>query len=399
MKDTGTKSRRLKALRHRAEALLHEKPQALSNIPPEDIQQLIHELQVYQIELEKQNEELRRVQLQLAKARDKYFDLYDFAPVGYFTLDKNALVVEANLAGANLLIVERRSLINSSFTRFIAPDFQDSFYLHRRRVVETATRQTCELKLLKNDGTEFYGLLDSIAVQDAEGNFKQFRTTITDITERKRAEAALKESKSTIQVLIDAIPESALLIDAKGNVLVINEVAAQRLGKSKEGIIGRSAYDYLSPGVAQHRSEKVKQALATGKQVCFADEREGGKFYNRLYPVINSKGGVEKVAIFVQDLTMQHQTELALRESERESEEKYRQLFENTSYAVMVFDAETGQFEDANRATIDLYGYSKDEFLKLKIEDISAEKEKTSSNVKEIRDGGHCPNWNLCVTF
>ena len=108
MKKTKTKSSQLKTLRHRAEALLQEKPQALSNILPEDIQSLIHELQVHQIELEMQNEELRRTQLQLAEARDKYLDLYDFAPVGYFTLDKNALVVEANLAVANLLNVERR---------------------------------------------------------------------------------------------------------------------------------------------------------------------------------------------------------------------------------------------------------------------------------------------------
>jgi PAS domain S-box-containing protein len=387
MKESGTESRQLKALRHRAEALLHEKPQALSDIPPEDIQQLIHELQVHQIELEMQNEELRRTQSKLAEARDKYFDLYEFAPVGYFTLDKNALVAEANLTGANLLAVDRRSLINSSFTRFIAPDFQDNFYFHRRQIVETATKQTCELKLIKNDGTEFYGLLESIAVPDAEGNFRQFRTAITDITQRKRAEDALRENKSTIQALIDATPESALLIDTKSNVLAINEMAAQRLGKSREGIIGRSAYDYLPPEVAQHRSEKLKQVLATGKQVCFSDEREGRHFYNHLYPVFNSKGDVEKVAIFAQDLAMQHQTELAL----HESVEKYRQLFESESNAVMIFDAETGQFEDANQATLNLYGYSKDEFLTLKVEDLSVEKKKTKSNVKKIRDGGVFP--------
>ena len=85
MKEAGTKSGQWKTLRHRAEALLDEKPQALSNIPPEDIQQLIHELEVHQIELEMQNEELRRVQLQLAEARDKYVNLYDLAPVSYFT--------------------------------------------------------------------------------------------------------------------------------------------------------------------------------------------------------------------------------------------------------------------------------------------------------------------------
>jgi len=69
------------------------------------------------------------------------------------------------------------------------------------------------------------------------------------------------------------------------------------------------------------------------------------------------------------------------------TEEKYHQLFENDSDAVMIFDAETGQFEDANQATLDLYGYAKDEFLALKVEDISAEKEKTRSHVKKIRDG------------
>jgi PAS domain S-box-containing protein len=262
MKEAGTESRQLKALRYRAEALLHEKPQALSNIPPEDIQQLIHELQVHQIELEMQNEELRRAQSQLAQAHDKYLDLYDFAPVSYFTLDKNALVAEVNLTGANLLVVDRRSLISSSFTRFIAPDFQDSFYFHRRQLVETATKQTCELKLIKNDGTEFYGLLKSIAVTDAEGNFKQFRTAITDITKQRYNEIRL-----------------------------------------------------------------------------------------------------------------------------RENEEKYRQLFENELDAVMIFDAETLRFEDANRATLDLYRYPKEEFLTLTVTDISAEKEKTQVAVKKVKRG------------
>ncbi len=145
MKETGVKLHQLKALRHRAEALLIEKPQALSDIQPQDIQQLIHELQVYQLELEMQNEEFRRVQLQLVEAHDKYLNLYDFAPLGYFTLDKKGLVIEANLTGANMLAVERPSLINSTFARFIAREFQDSFYSHCRRVAETATKQTCEL--------------------------------------------------------------------------------------------------------------------------------------------------------------------------------------------------------------------------------------------------------------
>ena len=275
MKESGTKSHQLDALRHQAEALLHETPHAFRKIPPEDIQQLIHKLQVHQIELEIQNDELRQAQLKLAAVRDKYVELYDFAPIGYFTMDKHGLVEEANLTGANLLVVDRRSLIKRPFTRFIAADFQDIFYLHRQRVVDTSTKQTCELRLIKDDGTSFYGLLESVAATDAEGNFREIRTAIVDITQRKRAEDTLKENKST-----------------------------------------------------------------------------------------------------------QHQIDLAL----RESEEKYRQLFENDSDAVMIFDAKTRQFEDANQATLDLYGYSKDEFLTLTVEDLMAAKEKTGS--KKIRDGG-----------
>ena len=99
-------------LRKRAEELLRQKIADVKDISgplPEDVQKLVHELQVHQIELEMQNEDLRRAQLALEESRDRYLDLYDYAPVGYFTLDKNALILEANLSGAGLLGMERGS--------------------------------------------------------------------------------------------------------------------------------------------------------------------------------------------------------------------------------------------------------------------------------------------------
>ncbi len=135
-----------------------------------------------------------------------------------------------------------------------------------------------------------------------------------DITKRKRAEDALKESKSTIQALIDAVLESALLVDTKGTVLAINEIGAQRMGNSKDGIIGANAYDFFPPDVAKNRAGKLKRVLASGKPLCFADEHSGRHYYNSLYPVFDSDGIVDKVAIFGQDLTLQHQNELALRD-------------------------------------------------------------------------------------
>ena len=106
-------------LRKRAEEILAEKPGAFRALAPADVQKLIHELNVYQIELELQNEELRRTQLELQEARDKYLNLYDFAPTGYFTLDHNNLIVDVNLAGRELLGSEKHRLIGTQFTSSI----------------------------------------------------------------------------------------------------------------------------------------------------------------------------------------------------------------------------------------------------------------------------------------
>ena len=89
-------------LRKQAERALRDQTMDLQNLPTRDIRSLVHELQVHQIELEMQNEELRRTQSELEESRNKYSNLYDFAPVGYFTFDKNGLVMEVNLTGANM---------------------------------------------------------------------------------------------------------------------------------------------------------------------------------------------------------------------------------------------------------------------------------------------------------
>ena len=113
----------------------------LSGISPEDKENLIHELQVHQIELKMQNEELRRIQDDLEKTRDRYSHLYDFAPIGYFTLDQKGAIHEANLTIATMLGVDRSALIGQPFSRFVLRDDQDSFYKHRQRLLETEAPQ------------------------------------------------------------------------------------------------------------------------------------------------------------------------------------------------------------------------------------------------------------------
>ena len=178
----------LTTLRKQAEKRLLERGADIANMPLEDINELIHELEVHQIELEMQNEELRQAHLDLEAARDKYTDLYDFAPVGYFSISDKGLILGANLVGATMLGMERGKLTGRRLSQFITKDYQDVFYLHRQKLFQTKTKQVCELKITKKDGIEFYAQLESSPVKDETGNCSSIRFSLSDITERKRVE-------------------------------------------------------------------------------------------------------------------------------------------------------------------------------------------------------------------
>ncbi|KPA18360.1 multi-sensor hybrid histidine kinase [Candidatus Magnetomorum sp. HK-1] len=185
-------------LRKQAEASLDlkmENDEDLLNLSNEAKDKLLTELRIHQIELEMQNEELRRTQLELEATRDKYADLYDFAPVGYFTIDKLGKILEVNLTAASLLGVYRTELIGKIFSRFIVKDFQDNYYLFLKKIFKSNSSMTLELKLIKNDGTDFFAQIESSIVQNTDGNINNFRMAILDITKRKETEELLKSKE------------------------------------------------------------------------------------------------------------------------------------------------------------------------------------------------------------
>ncbi len=180
-------------LRKKAEKLLSEKGEKVSHISlKNDIRDLSHELSVYHIELEMQNDELRRSREQLEESRLRYFDLYENAPVGYLTLDEKGLVLDLNLTATHLLGLERTFLLKKPLSPLIAPESQDVFYLHRRQVLRSPDTYTCELMLRRKKGSEpfFHAQLESIAAP-SDGAMV-IRTVLTDITERKQSEKTLE---------------------------------------------------------------------------------------------------------------------------------------------------------------------------------------------------------------
>lgn len=162
--------------------------------PSSEAQRVIQELQLAQIELEIQNEELLRTQLELEAARTRYFDLYDQAPVGYCTVSEKGLILENNLTAAKLLVMTREALLKQPITRFIHKKDQDVYYFHRKQLADASLPHACDLRMVKSDGTPFWAHLTSSAVRVANGSFLN-RVMINDITEQKLAGEALRKSE------------------------------------------------------------------------------------------------------------------------------------------------------------------------------------------------------------
>jgi len=182
------------ALRRRAEEkAMSLEPQELESLSPEETRQTLHELRVHQIELEMQNDELRRRQVELDAARARYFDLYDLAPVGYVTLSEQGLILEANLTAATLLGVARVALVKQPFHRFILKEDHDIYYLHCKQLFETGAPQVCEMRMLRADATPFWVRMEAAVTQDGESRATICRAVMSDVTARKQVEAEKAE--------------------------------------------------------------------------------------------------------------------------------------------------------------------------------------------------------------
>jgi PAS domain S-box-containing protein len=180
-------------LRKLAEELYLKKnsqnPTDLDGMGIDNIQHLIHELLVHQIELEMQNEELHRTQLELDAARSRYYELYNLAPVGYLTVSQKGLILESNLYASQLLNIPQLELLTQPVFRFILPEDQDVFYHHRKNIVETGQSQVCELRLrsLIDGQTRWLHLNGSLLSSGSYGE-PIFLLILNDISELKQLE-------------------------------------------------------------------------------------------------------------------------------------------------------------------------------------------------------------------
>ncbi len=265
-------------LRQKAEAHARTRatrtPKGIAAISPEETLHSLHELRVHQIELEMQNEELRRAQAENEAGRERYLDLYDLAPVGYITLSEKGLILEANLTAATLLGTNRGGLIMMPISRFILKDDQDIYYLLRKKLFETHSTpsvrstssvqagqeglahstssglagqpQECAVRLVKPDGTFIWTHLTATAAQ-AEDGTPVCRMALTDITERKKAEEALQTRESRFRGLVEQGVTGITVLDPTGTVIYDVPTAQVSTRFTPEEMHGKNIFTLVHP--------------------------------------------------------------------------------------------------------------------------------------------------------
>ena len=164
-----------------------------------DLETLIHELTVHQIELDMQNDELRRTHEELQVLLNKFSYLFDFAPVGYFIFDDDSKILRVNNAGASLLGSTVIELTGSDFTKYIHPDSQDVFYFHIKEITKTQRRKKVDIKVLNTTGELHHTLFDSIPGEKLGEQSHTFLTAVTDVTQQKILELELVARNAELQ--------------------------------------------------------------------------------------------------------------------------------------------------------------------------------------------------------
>jgi two-component system, cell cycle sensor histidine kinase and response regulator CckA len=253
-------------LRKQAEELIRQQP----DLAPEtsgDILELMHELNIHQAELEIQNEELKRAQRFLSELNREYESLYEFAPCGYVTLNAKGIITRINLAGVNLLGSVRQYLLHSGFSQCIASGWENAYWQARKRAGATGEKQSTELLLKREKQPPFWVRVEIQADLSETGRVDQWRMVLVDITDKKAAERALKDSEERFRELFENAPVAYQLLDRSGNFIAVNETWLSMLGYSKKEVTGRNVKEFLHPDWKKNFKEYLACFKAVGENL------------------------------------------------------------------------------------------------------------------------------------
>jgi PAS domain S-box-containing protein len=307
-------------LRDRAEARYRSRKAGKRAAKYESTDDLLHDLEVHQIELEMQNEELLRAQGQLQDALARYQDLFDLAPVGYVVLRANGAIVSANLTAATLLGVDRLGLTRGRLQQYVQTESQDVLYRHLKRVFAGAGRETCELELVREPGGRFVARLESTRQRTGENREPECLTALTDVTQPKIREEALLQSQAQLRLLVEQAPISIALLDRNMNYLAASRRWVAEYGRGHRDLTGHNHYA-LHPDLPETWKQIHRQALAGAILKNDEDlwiQEDGSRHWLRwaVHPWSDQRGDIGGIIISAENITGRKEAEEELLRSQ-----------------------------------------------------------------------------------
>lgn len=316
-------------LRQKAEEMLQNQSKSNDLLNSEfDIIKLIHELDVYQIELEMQNEELLLAKKNAEIEAEKYSNLYDFAPAGYFTFSENGEILNLNFNAANLLGKECSYLLNKRFGIFVSDQARTIFNFFLKELFESRTMQTCELNLTNDPNNPKYLSVSGIISEDG----KQCMVTTHDISQIKKAEQITKVNQEKIRHLSRAVeqsPVSIMITNTNGKIEYVNPTFIASTGYTTEEIIGQNPRFLMSGHTSKDEYKNLWKTISQGNDWRgeFYNKKKDGTLYwesSSISPIVNEEGVTTHFVAINEDITQRKRVEKDLNNAKFQAEESDR---------------------------------------------------------------------------
>lgn len=294
-------------LRGAAESCLERKPIDVSGMSAEGVEQVVFELEVHQEELKIQNEELRHTQLELQASNARFCDLYSYAPVGYVTIGASGSIIECNLSAAKMLGRNCAAVIGLRIAVLFTVESRAIFNDYFELVWSTQQNQTCEVKLLSQNGSASYLRLDGNFDAMDQSGIDQVRMVMTDITCRRQAENALLEKDNYLESIIDSAPIFIAYVDQDQRLKFSNKAFQEWFLVSEADLVKQTISEVFSQQSNFELSSHLRDAFQ-GRTVDFELElghrSKGVRLVQMiLAPDIDVDGLVRGVHCFATDVT------------------------------------------------------------------------------------------------
>lgn len=345
-----------------------------SQLAVRPIDELLLELQLQQIELEMQNEQLRRTQSELERAAGRYRDLYEFAPVGYLTLDRQDLIAELNQTAAALLGTRPDALLHCPLADYIFADDRNGLQRYLREARNGLCPYGCELKMLRADGGMVNVRIGSVT-EHADRNVLRITLTEIEVAHAAKHQSApsdadlLRESEQKFRAIFESTMDGVVLIDDTGMIADCNAEFERQSGRTIAQLKQMRIWELRPSHKAHLAREEFLKVIETGSDAAAAlkfKQPDGNVIHIEIRGRMLGIGGKRYIQCITHDISDRRRAESLL----RESEEKLRAIFEGALDGISLVEPTTRRFVDCNPEFCRMIGYTRDQIAQISVDDI-----------------------------